>query len=111
MADEHDDDQEFIRLELDHSGEGPILSRAAWMLHMHATVRSVRAGHPGFVDDGYLNAISAETTIATVELETAGLWERTEGGYQIKDEATLGMAIRFSEAADRRVEDEDEEEE
>lgn len=70
---EDEDHTTFFRLEGSHTAEGgePVVSRAAIQLHGHAIVNSAQDGRPGFVPYEYLNAISAETTIAAAELCTA----------------------------------------
>ena len=82
---EDDDHTYFIRMggADDGSGDEPVVSRAAFQLHSFGIVNSVEDGHPGFVSDDYLNAISAETTITAAELCTAGLWRRADGGYEV----------------------------
>ena len=80
----------------------PALSRAAIQLHMAAAINSLADGHPGFVSDDYLNAIAAETTTAAVELETAGMWERRDGGYLITADEAVKIAIGFNERTDRQ---------
>ena len=50
-------------------------------------------GRPGFVSDEYLNAISAETTIAAAELCAAGLWRRADGGYEILDHEMVQVSV------------------
>lgn len=92
-----EDDTYFIQID----GK-PALSRSAIQLHTAAAVNSVREGHPGFVSDDYLNAISAKTTTTTLELETAGLWERRDSGYLIVDEEIVKMIIGFGEESDRK---------
>src|ERR1700761_2174074 len=71
----------------------PALSRGALQLHMAGIINSIADGHPGFVSDDYLNAIAAETTTAVLELETAGMWGRRDGGYFILDDQAVKVAI------------------
>lgn len=110
-SDEDDDDTTFIRFEgiTGADGRDAVLSRGAFMLHSFAIQNSITDGHPGFVSDDYLNAITAATTTTAAELETAGLWGRVEGGYQVLDQSTLQMAIEVNERIER-MEDEDEDE-
>ena len=54
------------------------------------------------MSDGYLNAIAAETTTTVLELESAGMWERRDGGYLIVADEMLKVAIGFNEKTDRR---------
>ena len=86
---------------LDFEGDLPPLSTSAFMLHTHAIINSFEEGTPGFISDGYLNAISAETTVPAVELETAGLWERSDDGYVIHDNATINMVMDQRERMDK----------
>jgi hypothetical protein len=80
----------------------PALSRAAFQLHSFGVVNSIEDGRPGFVSDDYLNAIVAETTTTVLELETAGMWERRDGGYFIAADEMVKMAIDFNERTDRQ---------
>jgi hypothetical protein len=91
-----EDETTFIDLE----GLG-VLSRAAFEMHSFGILNSVRDGSPGFVSDEYLNAISAETTTTTLELEAAGLWERRDGGYFVVADDMLRMLINHNEEQDR----------
>src|SRR5216683_1041974 len=77
---------------IDFEGLG-VLSRAAFEMHSFGILNSVRDGSPGFVSDEYLNAISAETTTTTLELEAAGLWERRDGGYFVVADDMLRMHL------------------
>jgi hypothetical protein len=92
---EDEDHTTFFRLEGSHTAEGgePVVSRAAFQLHGHAIVNSAQDGHPGFVPDEYLNAISAETTIAAAELCAAEMWRRVDGGYEVLDREMVEMAV------------------
>ena len=74
-----------------------VLSRAAFRLHGFAIVNSLKDGHPGFVSDGYLNAISAETAVTVLELEAAGIWERRKDGYLIILDDMLRRLIDHNE--------------
>ncbi len=85
---------------IDFEGLG-VLSRAAFQLHSFGIVNSIKDGHPGFVSDEYLNAISAETTTAALELEAAGLWERRDGGYLVVADDMVRMLINHNEEQDR----------
>ena len=93
MGADSDDANSFI----DFGGELGALSRAAFSLHGFAIINSIRDGHPGFVDDDYLNAISADSTIAVAELEAAGAWARRDGGYFIVADEMVEMAIEANE--------------
>ena len=80
----------------------PVLSRTAFQLHAAGIVNSIEDGRPGFVSDEYLNSITAETTTTAVELETAGMWERRDGGYFIVADEMVKAAIDFNERTDRQ---------
>lgn len=85
----------FVRLRRsrsDATSDELVLSRAAMHLHTFGVLSSIEAGNPGFVSDGYLDAISAETSITALELCLAGLWERTSRGYRVSDADTLSIA-------------------
>jgi hypothetical protein len=94
--DEDDDQQGFLDVE----GMG-IVSVGAFQLHTAALIHSFDYETPGFVPDDYLEAITAETTVTVLELETAGLWERREGGYIVKDDAAVRLILNQRERADR----------
>lgn len=78
-------------------GDLGVVSRAALQLHGFAIINSIRDGHPGFVHDDYLNAISADTTTAVAELEAAGAWVRRDGGYFIVADEMVEVAIAANE--------------
>lgn len=99
---EDDDHTTFLQLGVRNpDGEEPPLSRAAFQLHGFGVMESVADGTPGFVSDEYLNAISAETTITVAELCTAGLWQRTDGGYEVLDREALQVVTDFNHKMDR----------
>jgi hypothetical protein len=100
MAEDEDDDDDktFIRFE---GSELPPLSRSAFQLHSFGIMNSIKDGHPGFVSDDYLNAVAAETTLPAAELESAGIWERREGGYFVVADEMVKMALGFNEKMDR----------
>jgi hypothetical protein len=104
---EDDDHTTFLRFEQEGgaSDEDLILSRAAFTLHTAGIVNSVRDGHPGFVSDDYLNAITAETSVTAAELCTAGLWKRADGGYEVVDPEMLDMAIKADKEVTKITED------
>ncbi|AXH50531.1 hypothetical protein SEA_RUTHY_68 [Gordonia phage Ruthy] len=99
-----DDRPDYFQLEgkglRDNGADDPVISRESFQLHHYAIVNSVRDGHPGYVSEDYLNAISTETTTSTVELELAGLWVREGAGYRIHD-PLVDEAVRF----DKRMDD------
>jgi hypothetical protein len=97
MPDEENEDGTTF---IDFEGLG-VFSRAAFQLHSFGIVNSIKDGHPGFVSDEYLNAISAETTTAALELEAAGLWERRDGGYLVVADDMLRRLINDNEERDR----------
>ena len=64
------------------------MSWSAYDLQVRAIAHSASSSHPGFVPDGYLehlNGLGLQATITAAELCTAGLWERTGGGYRLLD--------------------------
>lgn len=96
---EDKDHTEFFALDdkVDTDGQPLRLSRAAWMLYMSGTSRSVTSGCPGFVDDWWLDSIPAETTLTALELVAAGLWQRDSvdnDGYFMTDDADVEIATR-----------------
>jgi hypothetical protein len=94
---EDEDHTRFIRLEgtRNADGEEAVVSVAALQLHTAGIVNSVRDGHPGYVSDEYLNAISAETIVTAAELCAAGMWERVDGGYRVLDQEWVEAAAGF----------------
>jgi hypothetical protein len=80
----------FIRMPASETFDGQerVMSRGAYDLQVQATAHSASCGHPGFVPDDYLehlDGLAIETTITAVELCTAGMWERVDGGYRVLD--------------------------
>ncbi|MBT2485630.1 MULTISPECIES: hypothetical protein [unclassified Microbacterium] len=93
--DDDDDRETFLQ------AEGlPALSMPAFQLHHFAITESFQRGTPGFIPDDYLQSIAAETTLTAVELETAGLWVRRDGGYFVNDADTIRMMLSFREGSD-----------
>jgi hypothetical protein len=86
MASHFEDDEHtrFIQ-----AGDLPVLSNAAFMLHTSGMVNAYRDGHPGFISDDYLEAITAETSATALELTVAGLWERVDDGYVVHDDEAV----------------------
>jgi hypothetical protein len=76
------------------------LSREAFLLHSHGMVNAQRDGHPGFVPTEYLEFVSADTTIAALELCALGLWERTTGGYRVLDTDAVERISGFFRRSD-----------
>ena len=84
----------FIRIPGSDAPDAPerVMSWSAYDLQVRATAHSAASGQPGFVPDGYLenlNDLGLQPTITADELCTAGLWERTGGGYRILDRETV----------------------
>jgi hypothetical protein len=69
-----------------------LVSRAALRLHVYAVLASIEADRPGLITDEYLNAVRGETSVAALELCTAGLWTRVEDGYEVPEAETMRMA-------------------
>lgn len=100
-CDEDADDAEdlehvsFILMRADNTfdGQDRVMSRAAWDLQCLATAHSALCGHPGFVPDEYLAALSTETTVTAAELCTAGMWERVGGGYRVLDGEAVEVCV------------------
>jgi hypothetical protein len=71
---------------------GTVVSRGALRLHVYAVLASIEADRAGLVTDAYLNAVTVETSVDALELCTAGLWTRCEGGYRVLDSEVMRMA-------------------
>lgn len=71
---------------------GTLVSRGALRLHVYAVLASIEAGRAGRVTDDYLNAVAADTSVDALELCTAGLWTRADGGYQVAESEVMRMA-------------------
>lgn len=69
----------------------------AFQLLAFGLLNSLEDGRPGFISDEYLNAISAETTIAADELEADGLWGRRSDAYNVFQESLLSTLIAPSQ--------------
>jgi hypothetical protein len=74
------------------SGADTMVSRSALRLHVYAVLASIEADTAGLVTDAYLDAVTAETSVDALELETAGLWTRVDAGYQVLDSEVMRMA-------------------
>lgn len=103
---ENDDHTRFRRLEGARNAEGeePVVSVAALQFHGFGIINSVQDGHPGFVSDEYLNAISAETTITAAELCAARMWERVDGGHRVLDQEMVQHVVSFERKMDEDAE-------
>jgi hypothetical protein len=77
------------------------VSLAAYRLHVYATVAAETDGHPGFVSDGYLDAVAVNASIAAAELVRVGLWAREPAGYRVLDAQTVEFAGAATRWADR----------
>ena len=80
------DDDDFIQV-----GDEEPMTRAAFTLNAAAIVESVHAGTPGWIDDAWLSAIPAATTIPVLELETIGKWTREDDGYRIHEDEMITL--------------------
>jgi hypothetical protein len=69
-----------------------VVSRVALRLHVYAILASIEAGRPGLVTDEYLNGVTVETSVAALELCTAGLWTRSDEGYRVLESETERVA-------------------
>jgi hypothetical protein len=91
-----------------------VMTAAAYQLHVSATAQAAARDHPGFVPDDYLahpagqdrGSPGADPATLAVELCTAGMWQRADGGYRVLDwpavHASIGHA-RELRAVDRRT--------
>ena len=88
-----DEGPQHVRSARMSAGQAPdaqqrVMSWSAYDLRVRATAHAATSSQPGFVPDGYLenlNDLGLQATITADELCTAGLWERTGGGYRILD--------------------------
>jgi hypothetical protein len=70
-----------------------IMSTAAYLLHLKATLNSAVRDHPGFVPDEYVASLTVEdlhspgtdSAVLATELCSDGMWRRTGGGYRVLD--------------------------
>jgi len=74
------------------SAADTLVSRGSLRLHVYAVLASIEAGHAGLVTDAYLDAVTGETSVDALELCTAGLWTRVDGGYRVLDSEVMRMA-------------------
>jgi len=91
-----------------------VMTAVAYQLHVSATAHSAARDHPGFVPDEYLaspvgqdpGGADADPATLAAELCTAGMWQRTDGGYRVLDwpavQASIGHA-RELRAVDKRA--------
>lgn len=78
-----------------------VMSAAAYELHVTATLGSAALDHPGFVPDEYLTGLTGEDlhspgaspAVLATELCSAGMWERTDGGYRVLDWQAVQASI------------------
>lgn len=69
-----------------------LVSRSSLRLHVYAVLASIEADRAGLVTDAYLDAVTVETSVDALELCTAGLWTRIDGGYRVLDSEVRRMA-------------------
>ncbi len=81
----------FVRFAAGPAG-AVVVSRAAVKLHTYAVVVSIKDGHPGRIEDAYLDAIQVETSLPSLELCLVGLWERVDGGYRVTEDESVRVA-------------------
>ena len=70
-----------------------IMSAAAYLLHLKATLSSAVRDYPGFVPDEYVASLTVEdlhspgtdSAVLAAELCADGIWRRTDGGYRVLD--------------------------
>lgn len=81
MADKRID---FIALRLRDGTIGAVITRAALELHLLAAAVARSDGRRRFISDESLSALrGVDTTTYAIELETAGVWQRTDDdGYR-----------------------------
>jgi hypothetical protein len=78
-----------------------VMTAAAYQLHVTATAHSAACDRPGFVPDEYVTSLTgqdlhspaADPAILAAELCTAGMWQRTGGGYRVLDWPAVQMCI------------------
>jgi hypothetical protein len=82
MADKSVD---FIALRLRDGTIGAVVSRAALELHLLAAAIGRSDGRRRFVSDAFLSTLDGvDTTTYALELQTAGVWLRSDdGGYHL----------------------------
>lgn len=80
MADKRID---FIALRLRDGTIGAVITRAALELHLIAAAIARSDGRRRFIGDEFLSSLQGvDTTTYALELETAGVWQRSDdGGY------------------------------
>lgn len=74
----------YIALRLRDGSIGAVITRGALELHLLAAAIARSDGRRRFVSDAFLSTLhGVDTTTYALELETAGVWQRTDdGGYQ-----------------------------
>jgi hypothetical protein len=78
-----------------------IMSAAAYLLHLKATLSSAVHDHPGFVPDKYVASLTVEDlhspgtdpAVLATELCSDGMWRRTNGGYRVLDWPAVQASI------------------
>jgi len=78
-----------------------IMSAAAYLLHLKATLSSAVLDHPGLVPDEYVTSLTGEDllspdanpTVLATELCSDGMWRRTDGGYRVLDWPAVQASI------------------
>jgi hypothetical protein len=77
-------------------------AEAALEMNTTAVIRSVVAGHPGFISAPMVAQLApdVESAKAIAALHQAGMWDHVEDGYRVKDQQTVDAAIKASGQAD-----------
>ena len=78
-----------------------VMTTVAYQLHVTATAYSAACDRPGFVPAEYLASLTgqdlhspaADPAILAVELCTAGMWRRVDGGYRVLDWPAVQMSV------------------
>ena len=74
---------EFIALRLRDGTIGAVITREALELHLLAAAIARSDGRRLFASDAFLSTLhGVDTTTYALELETAGVWQRTDDGYR-----------------------------
>jgi hypothetical protein len=78
-----------------------VMSAAAYLLHLKATLNSAVRDYPGFVPDEYVASLTVEdlhspgtdSAVLAAELCADGIWRRTDGGYRVLDWPAVQASI------------------